>query len=127
MRVLNLVGRLYQAFFIVIAVLGAAFLYVSSSNANSDKTAVATDVEPDELAQWGLPLAVGREEVEIYCSACHSVRLVAQQGLTRSDWDELFDWMVEEQEMEEMPTEDRKLVLNYLSKYRGTGRKLKIN
>ncbi len=128
MSLLNLASRYYRTVFIATMTIGVVVVYASSSYATRDTTPAPTTVEePDELAKWGLPLEVGREEVEVYCSACHSLRLVAQQGLTRSDWDELFDWMVEEQEMEKMPLVDRKLVLNYLSKYRGIGRKLKLN
>lgn len=123
MDLLNFRSKFFQVVFVAALGISATVFYVSSSLATGDAT--TKTAEPDELAQWGLPLAVGREEVEIYCNACHSLRLVAQQGLTKTDWDELFDWMVEEQEMEEMPAEDRKLVLNYLSTYRGTGRKLK--
>ncbi len=61
--------------------------------------------------------APGVEETFIYCAACHSERLVAQQGLTRQDWEELFVWMVEEQEMEEIEEPDRSTVLDYLTKY----------
>ena len=125
MILLKFQSKILRALFVVVTLIGAAGFYVSSSRATSDSTPGV--VEPDELAQWGLPLDVGREEVDVYCSACHSLRLVAQQGLTKDDWDELFDWMVEEQEMEEMPTEDRKLVLDYLSKHRGIDRELKKN
>jgi len=128
MSLLNLASRYYRTVFIATVTIGAVVVYASTSYATRDTNPASKTIEePDELTKWGMPMDVGREEVEVYCSACHSVRLVAQQGLTRDDWDELFDWMVEEQEMEEMPLEDRKLVLNYLSKYRGTGRKLKIN
>jgi len=118
-------SKICQTLFVALIMISAAVFYVSSSHATGDTTAAA--VETDELAKWGLPMDVGRDEVEIYCNACHSLRLVAQQGLSRDDWDELFGWMVEEQEMEEMPAEDRKLVLNYLSKHRGIDRELKKN
>ncbi len=78
---------------------------------------VFADTEKDELAKIGLPPDKGRDEVEAYCGACHSLRLVVQQGLSRSDWEELLVWMVEEQEMEPLGAEDRKLVLDYLSKH----------
>lgn len=65
----------------------------------------------------GLPVGKGAEETFYTCSACHSIRLVRQQGLTRAAWDELFDWMVEEQGMPELEGEERKLILNYLSTY----------
>ena len=122
MGLLNFRSRFFQVVLFAALGISAAFFYASSSLATGDAT--TTEADPDELAQWGLPMAKGREEVEIYCSACHSLRLVAQQGMSKSDWDELFDWMIEEQEMEEIPAEDRKLVLDYLSTYRGTGRKL---
>lgn len=68
-----------------------------------------------ELQILELPDGVGGEEVEAYCSACHSLKTVVQQGLSREDWDELLVWMVEEQEMEPIDAEDRKLVLDYLA------------
>ncbi len=77
----------------------------------------ATGTEVDELAALGLPPDAGREEVEIYCGACHSLRLVAQQGLSRSDWDEVLDWMVEEQAMEELEPPERELILDYLARH----------
>lgn len=70
-----------------------------------------------ELTTLGYPEEPGRDEVEAYCSACHSLKLVVQQGLSRQDWDELMVWMVEEQEMEEIEAEDRQLVLDYLAKF----------
>jgi cytochrome c2 len=72
-------------------------------------------VRSDELG--GLPVGKGAEETYYTCSACHSIRLVRQQGLTRAAWDELIDWMIEEQDMSELEAEERKLILNYLSTY----------
>ena len=71
----------------------------------------------DEYA--GLPDAPGREEVATYCVACHSLKIVVQQGLTRSDWSELLTWMYEEQEMPELEPDEKKLVLDYLAKFVG--------
>lgn len=70
-----------------------------------------------EITEEELPLGEGREEVEIYCAACHSLKIVTQQGLDREGWDEVLDLMVEEMNMEEMPPEDRKLVLDYLANH----------
>lgn len=72
-------------------------------------------VRSDEFG--GLPIGAGAEETFYTCSSCHSIRLVRQQGLTRAGWDELIDWMIEEQDMAEVDAEDRKLILNYLSSY----------
>jgi len=70
-----------------------------------------------EITEEELPLGEGREEVEIYCASCHSLKIVTQQGLDREGWDEVIDLMVEEMNMEEMPPEDRKLVLDYLAEH----------
>jgi len=73
-----------------------------------------------EEEDWqGLPPGPGREEVFYTCQACHSLRIVVQQGLTRHSWDETLDWMVEEQGMPELDEEERDLILDYLAKYYG--------
>lgn len=66
-------------------------------------------------AQDALPDGAGREEVEIYCAACHSLKLVVQQRLSRDAWDETLVWMVEEQAMDPLSQDERKLVLDYLA------------
>ena len=72
---------------------------------------------PDEY--FGLPDDTGREEVMAYCGACHSMKLVVQQGLTRADWAEVLVEMYEEQDMEVLEKEDAKLILDYLAKHIG--------
>jgi cytochrome c len=72
---------------------------------------------------WGgLPEAPGREATFTLCSACHSIRLVVQQGLSRADWDELFDWMIEEQEMEDQSPVTRATIVSYLATHYGIDR-----
>ena len=108
-----------------------------SGNARSDKAAAAPaaetgdegdeededEDEDDEEDYRGLPPGEGRDEVFAYCSACHSIRLVAQQGLTRADWTEVLVYMVEEHEMAELEPEDEKLVLDYLAHFYGRDRR----
>ena len=65
----------------------------------------------------GLPPGPGQEETFYACAACHSIRLVTQQGLSRERWDETLEWMVEEQEMDPLEPEERALVLDYLSNF----------
>ncbi len=67
----------------------------------------------------GLPSGPGREAVFYLCSACHSIKLVKQQRLTRDDWDEALHYMVEEHEMAEPEGEDRRVLLDYLGTYLG--------
>ncbi len=65
----------------------------------------------------GLPAGLGREEVFYACQACHSLAIVKQQGLDRDSWDETLVWMVEEQEMDPLDPEERKVILDYLGTY----------
>ena len=70
----------------------------------------------------GLPPGPGRDEVFYSCNACHSLKLVTQQGMSRERWDETLEWMVEEQGMAEI--EDpvmRDRILDYLSTHFGSG------
>ncbi len=67
----------------------------------------------------GLPEGLGREEVFYNCQACHSLAIVKQQGLDRDSWDEALVWMVEDQEMDPLDPEDRKLILDYLTTHYG--------
>lgn len=80
-------------------------------------TALGTQSANAEDEFEGLPPGVGQEETYYACAACHSIRLVIQQGLSREAWDETIVWMVEEQEMEPLEAEERKLILDYLSNH----------
>lgn len=64
-----------------------------------------------------LPPGPGREEVFYACYACHSFRIITQQRLSESTWDELMDWMVERHGMPPLSPEDRRLVVAYLAKH----------
>jgi len=66
-----------------------------------------------------LPDAEGRDITYVICSGCHSIRLVAQQGLTRKAWAESLEWMVEEQGMAELDPETHAIVLDYLAEHLG--------
>lgn len=80
---------------------------------------VATEFAANVMQDWQIPKEPGHEEVEAYCGACHSLRIVIQQGLDRASWDELLVWMVEEQDMPELEHEERKLILDYLATHLG--------
>lgn len=59
--------------------------------------------------------APGVETTYYSCVGCHSERIVAQQGLSRDQWDEMLEWMVEEQGMPEIDEPDRSEILDYLA------------
>lgn len=93
----------------VLAPLAAALLLSGPALANESEFGV-------------LKVAPGVETTWFACTACHSERLVAQQGLTRDRWDKLLHWMVDEQGMSPLPPEDREAVLDYLSEHYNTDR-----
>lgn len=64
----------------------------------------------------------GAEETYAYCTACHSERIVAQQGLTRADWEELLEQMVEEHGMNPIKESALGRVLAYLATHYGPDR-----
>ena len=70
----------------------------------------------EEEPEFGtLFVADGVESTYYTCAGCHSERIIAQQGLTRDNWDELLDWMIEDQGMSEIDDEDRTEILDYLA------------
>lgn len=79
-------------------------------------------VAPEEPEFGVLVAAPGVEETYAYCSACHSERLVAQQGMTRRRWEKLIEWMVEEQGMVPLEEPERSAVLDYLAENYGPDR-----
>ncbi len=66
--------------------------------------------------------APGVETTYYACTACHSEMIVAQQGLTRDEWEEMFEWMVDEQGMDELEEPDRTEILDYLAAHYNTDR-----
>ena len=78
---------------------------------------------PDRPPALGvLVVAEGAEETYAYCTVCHSERIIAQQGLTRPDWDELLEQMVEENGMNPIGEPDLGRVLDYLAAHYGPDR-----
>ena len=64
----------------------------------------------------------GATETYAYCIACHSERLVAQQGLTREGWEEVIVLMMEEHGMAPIESPSLQRVLGYLSTHYGPDR-----
>ena len=62
-------------------------------------------------------VAPGVEDTYYACTACHSEMIVAQQGLTRANWEKMLEWMVEEQGMSEIDEPDRTAILDYLAEH----------
>ena len=76
-----------------------------------------------ESEEFGLMVAApGASETFYACTPCHSERIVVQQGLTRGQWDEALDLMVEEHEMEPITGGARTVILDYLAEHYGPDR-----
>ena len=85
--------------------------------------AAPTVPETPEPEEFGLMVrAPGASETFYACTPCHSERIVVQQGLTREQWDEALDLMVEEHEMEPIEGDARTVILDYLAEHYGPDR-----
>lgn len=72
----------------------------------------------DEDYEFGVLFDAEGVETTFYaCTACHSEMIVAQQGLARDEWDQMLEWMVEEQGMYEIEEPDRTEILDYLAEH----------
>jgi len=65
----------------------------------------------------GLPPGEGREDIFYTCQACHSLKTVLQQRLSRDVWDETLVWMIEEQGMPQPEPDEYARLLEYLGTY----------
>ncbi len=70
----------------------------------------------------GLPEGDAQAEVYGVCSACHSLMIVQQQGLSKQSWLDTLDWMIEEQGMAELPEEMLDRIAGYLAEHYGEDR-----
>jgi hypothetical protein len=91
--------------------LALALMVLVAGTLASGQTQPAAPAEevPDQY-----PAYPYREDAFYFCSACHSFKLVAAQGMSRQRWDESLTWMVERHNMPDVQGEDRK-ILDYLS------------
>ncbi len=115
-----------------LAVPVAAWMWVSVAHSAAAEPAgkiiqlaaeAATDAAEEEDEYKGLPPGKGRDETLGICGACHSMKLVTQQGLSAQTWTDVLEYMVDEQEMPELEPEDHKLIIDYLSKFYGPDRR----
>jgi hypothetical protein len=61
------------------------------------------------------PAHPNRDDAFYACTACHSFKIVAQQGMSRARWNESLDWMTERHQMPKLDGKDREKVLDYLA------------
>ena len=70
----------------------------------------------------GLPEGPAQAEVYGVCSACHSLMIVQQQGLSENSWRDTLDWMIEEQGMAQLPDDMLDRIAAYLAEHYGPDR-----
>ena len=94
------------------AALATGLLMLLSAAEGGAQTRPAAPVEE---APQQYPAHPNRDDAFYFCTACHSFRIVAAQGMSRERWDESFDWMLERHNMPDVQGEDRKRILDYLA------------
>jgi hypothetical protein len=77
--------------------------------------ALAVPAFADDRGIDDFPEGKGREETANMCAACHSGRIVSQQGMSRAHWDETLDVMTERHKMPTLEGEEGSLILDYLA------------
>ncbi len=102
---------------VVIALVSFALLCLASLCLSGKALAQDDDYEFGVLFD-----APGVSETYYNCIACHSEKIVAQQGQTREGWIYLLEWMVEEQGMPVIEEPDYSIIIDYLSEHYNTDR-----
>ncbi len=85
----------------------------------AEEAAVVTEGEYEFGILFDAP---GVEETFYACTACHSEMIVAQQGLTRDGWFELYEWMIEDQGANPIDEPELTVILDYLAAHYGEDR-----
>lgn len=77
-------------------------------------------VEDPDLAL----MAEGAGRLETYegCASCHSIKLVVQQGMNKTEWLETIEWMIDEQGMDPLADDLNDMIANYLATHYGRDR-----
>ena len=96
----------------VMSVLFAA-MFLGCGNVLSPSHNRRTSLRVRKAPRNFLP-ASGRDETFYTCTACHNFKLVAQQGMSRRQWDETTTWMTRNTTCRAGRRRNVNLVLNYL-------------
>jgi len=77
--------------------------------AMAQTTFTPREESPAEFAE-----GAGRNEAFYACTACHGFKLVAQQGMTRAQWEDSINLMIRRHNMPPLDAKERATVLDYL-------------
>ena len=70
---------------------------------------------PRDEAPEDFPAGPGRDDAFYACTACHGFKLIAQQGMSRRQWEESIALMVSRHNMPPLSAKDLQVVLDYLA------------
>jgi hypothetical protein len=93
--------------FLVAGLVAGALALAAGADAQTKK---GEDEAPEQY-----PAGPHRDDAFYFCTACHSFKIVAAQGMSRGRWDESLDWMVQRHNMPKVEGKDRDKILDYLS------------
>lgn len=111
------------SFFSAVSILAVAGVLSLSAFHSNGFAMASTDASEEEEDYNGILVnEPGADTTFAYCAGCHSERIVAQQGLTREGWEELIEWMIEEQGMGEIEDPDYTEIVDYLTAHYGEDR-----
>ncbi len=95
-------------------ILMAAGLALAASLLGSGGVFSQAQFAPRDENPEDFPAGSGRDDTFYACSACHNFKLVAQQGMTRQQWEDSLQWMTDRHGMSPLPAKEQKVVLDYL-------------
>ena len=97
--------------------LAAGLALAAIALAAGDTRAQPAQFTPRDETPEEFPAGPGRDDAFYACTACHGFKLVAQQGMTRDQWDDSLNWMTTRHGMNRIEGDDRKLILDYLEQH----------
>ena len=80
-----------------------------------DVSAQSKRERPREETPEQYPAHPQRDDTFYFCTACHSFKIIAQQGMSRERWNDTIDYMIERHKMVDVQGEHRDQMLDYLS------------
>ena len=88
---------------IMTAGLALAAIALSAGDGRAQSAQFAPrDETPEEF-----PAGPGRDDTFYACTACHGFKLVAQQGMTRRQWEDSLQWMTDRHRMSPLAGEGK--------------------
>ena len=95
-------------------ILAAAGLALAAALSCGPALPQSPQFTPRDENPEDFPPGTGRDDTFYACTACHGFKLVAAQGLSRRQWEESLQLMIDKHKMPPLPPKERDIVLNYL-------------